>query len=203
MNTRQASFSLRGPSRRLVGYRPGMPLIGADVLRLAALVGVAVATVTDGGVGLALMLLVLGGCMVPRAWALPAWFDALFCTSTIAASWAALLDMYERVGWLDLVVHGLVTGLVGALAALVVHRLPVLSERLSRGARALALGAVAVTTAIALAGLWEVGEWLGHTFLDDQIQVGYTDTVTDLLAGCVGAVAAAALIAVGHRRDEW
>lgn len=203
MNTRQASFPLRDPARRLVGYRPGMPLIGADVLRLVALGGVAVATVTDGVVGLALMMLVLGGCMVPRAWVLPAWFDVLFCTATIAAGWAALLDLYERIDWLDLVVHGLVTGLVGALAALVVHRLPVLSGQLSPGARALALGAVAVTTAVALAGLWEVGEWLGHTFLDSRIQVGYTDTVTDLLAGCVGAAAAAALVAVAHRREEW
>lgn len=179
-----------------------MPLIAPDALRLAALVSVVAATVTDGVVGLALMLMVLGGCMVPRAAGFAAWFDALFCLSLIGAAWAALLDLYERIDWLDLAVHGLVTGLVGAAAALLVDRSGVLHPAAGRRRAASALGIVATTAAIALAALWEIGEWLGHAFVDDRIQVGYTDTVSDLLAGCVGALLAAAVVAVSlHRGD--
>lgn len=185
-----------------LGYPPRMPLIATDALRLLATVSVAVATVTDGFVGFALMFLVLGGCMVPRGWGLPPWFDALFCLSVIGAGWAALLDYYEQIGWLDLVVHGAVTGLIGVLVALVVHRLRVLNPTYSCHQRAAMLAMVAATAAIALAGMWEIGEWLGHTHLDDEIQVGYTDTITDMVAGCVGAAGAALLVAWGHRQDE-
>lgn len=185
-----------------VGYSPRMPLIATDALRLVATGSVVAATVTDGFIGFALMFLVLGGCMVPRGWGLPQWFDGLFCLSLIGAGWAALLDYYERVGWLDLVVHGVVTGLIGVVIALVVHRLGVLNPSCSAPTRAGVLAVVAATAAIALAGLWEIGEWLGHTFLDDAIQVGYTDTITDMAAGCVGALGAAVLVAWGHRQDE-
>lgn len=179
-----------------------MPLIAPDALRLLALGSVVAATVTDGVVGFAVMFLVLGGCMVPRGWGFPGWFDALFCASIIGAAWAALLDYYELIGWLDLAVHGLVTGLIGAAAALVVDRVGVLDPAARRRRAGTTLGVVATTSAIALAALWEIGEWLGHTFLDDSIQVGYTDTVTDLVAGCVGAVVAAAVVAVSMHRGE-
>lgn len=179
-----------------------MPLIAPDALRLVALVSVVAAAFTDGVVGVALMLMVLGGCMVPRAAGFAPWFDAVFCFSLVGAAWAALLDLYERIDWLDLAVHGLVTGLVGAAAALLVDRSRVLDPGAGRRRAATALGVVATTSAIALAALWEIGEWLGHTFVDGRIQVGYDDTVSDLLAGCVGAVLAAGVVAVSlHRGD--
>ncbi|MBE7325214.1 hypothetical protein IEQ44_11165 [Nocardioides sp. Y6] len=179
-----------------------MPLIAPDALRLLAAGSVVAASVTDGWVGFALMLLVLGGCMVPRGWGFPAWFDALFCAALVGAGWAALLDYYERIDWLDLVVHAFVTGLIGAAVAVLVDRVGVLDPSAARRRAATTLGVVATTSAIALAALWEIGEWLGHTFVDDRVQVGYTDTVSDLLAGCVGAVLAAGVVAVSlHRGD--
>lgn len=195
-----ARLPVREPER--LGYPPRMPLIATDALRLVAAGGVVAATLTDGAVGFALMMLVLGGCMVPRGWGLPQWFDALFCASLIGAAWAALLDYYDRIDWLDLAAHGVVTGLIGVVVALVVHRLDVLNPALSARRHAAVLAVVATLAAVACAGLWEIGEWLGHTFVDDQIQVGYADTVTDMVAGCLGALGAAALVAWGHHREE-
>lgn len=163
-----------------------MPLQTSDSLRLLALTSVPVAAVTDGFVGAALMLLVLGGSMVPRAWGLPTWLDLALGVVSLAAAWAALLDAYLHVPRLDLVVHALLTGVL----ALVASYLLLAWRWVPRRTVALVLGAV---TAVALAALWEVGEYLGHTWLDDRIQVGYADTMTDLVAGVLGATVASGL----------
>jgi hypothetical protein len=44
-----------------------------------------------------------------------------------------------------------------------------------------------------------LAEWAGHTFLDDGIDVGYTDTVTDLVVGLFGAALAGTALAVAYR----
>lgn len=172
-----------------------MPLKPSDLLRLLALASVPAAAVTDGFVGAALMLLVLGGSMVPRAWGLPTWLDVALGTVSLAAAWCALLDAYLHVAKLDLAVHALLTGVL----ALVATHLLLAWNWVPRRNPALALGA---TTAVALAALWEVGEYLGHTLLDDRIQVGYPDTMTDLVAGVLGAGAAAAVAACLPHRPE-
>jgi glycosyltransferase involved in cell wall biosynthesis len=40
-----------------------------------------------------------------------------------------------------------------------------------------------------------MGEWFGHTYLDRRIQVGYTDTLSDLAADAVGALMAGLVVA--------
>ena len=52
----------------------------------------------------------------------------------------------------------------------------------------------ATACGMALAVVWEILEWIGHTWIDDSIQVGYNDTVGDLVAGSLGAVVAALLV---------
>lgn len=148
-----------------------------------------------GWIGVAVAFLVVGGCFVPRALGSPDWFDALFCSTAIFAAWAALLDWYVAVSWLDLAVHALLTALVGVLAWQVVDRAGLLVDRNdTRRARVSAV-LVVVTTATTLATLWEVGEWWGHTVLDPDIQIGQRDTMTDLLAGFGGALVAGLLVA--------
>lgn len=182
-----------------------MPLIAPDLLRLATLVSVAVGSVLHGWLGFALFFLVLGGVMVPRALGTRAWLDALFCAVLLFGAWAAQLDWYVTVMGLDLVVHAFATGLIGVLCWQVLVRVGALPDpdHDSGSARAAGmtrprLGAVVVTSALAaaLAGVWEIGEWLGHTFLDPRIQVGYDDTVGDLAAGLLGAVVAGTLVAL-------
>lgn len=178
--------------RQVTAERGPVP---GDVVRVAAAGSVVVGIVTSGGVAGALFFLVLGGALVPRFLRLPPALDLCFGTSLLLAAWAAQLGWYETVPWLDLLVHAVCTGLVAAVGVIVLVR-----------GRMLALGAptgrtrvgLAITTAgigALSAILWEVGEWAGHTFLDDGIDVGYTDTVTDLAVGLLGATLAGITLA--------
>lgn len=175
------------------------PLVPADLLRLAAAVSVAVGLAWSGGVAGALFFLVLGGTMLPRALEVPSVLDAAFCVTLLLAAWAAELDWYVAVPWLDVVVHAGATGLIATLAHLALVRVRALPGPDSGATGRPRLGAAVVVTAlgIALSTVWEFGEWFGHTHLDDRIQVGYTDTVGDLAAGTVGSVLAGVLLARG------
>lgn len=170
-----------------------MPLIPADALRGLAIVSLVVAVPSDGLIGLALMLLVVGGCMLPRALGLPGWLDALTCATFLFAAWAALLDWYVTVDGLDLVVHAIATGLIGLLVWYVADRLGLLAPADGTWRPRAAAAMVTVAGAGTLATVWEIGEWVGYTYLDDRIQVGYDDTITDLIAGMLGGLAAGVL----------
>jgi hypothetical protein len=170
-----------------------------DVIRFAVLLSVVVGAGGFGFVGFALFALVLGGSVVPRALAAPAALDVSFTTTLLVAAWAAELDWYVAVGWLDIVVHAAATGLVAAVAHLALVRLGAATGPDERRVRRPRLGVAVVTTAlgVSLATVWEFLEWFGHTWLDGRIQVGYTDTIGDLAAGSVGALLAGVLLGRG------
>ncbi|WP_185995233.1 hypothetical protein [Nocardioides campestrisoli] len=181
-----------------------MPLIAADLVRVAAAVSLVAGTVSYGWLGFALFSLVLGGVMLPRAIGTPQWLDVLYGGVLLFGAWAAQLDWYVTVPWLDLVVHAVATGLIGVLCWQTLVRVgalpgPALDDDGPAPATVARprLGAVVVTSALAaaLAGLWEIGEWVGHAWIDPRIQVGYDDTVGDLAAGVLGAVIAGLLVA--------
>lgn len=170
-----------------------------DVLRWAALASVVVALVGWGWVGGALLFLVLGGSVVPRALEAPAALDLSYTGLLLFGAWAAQLDLYVHVGWLDVVVHAAATGLIAAMAWLALVRLgalpPMADRRLTRGRLGVALVTLALGTALAV--VWEMCEWFGHSLVDDSIQVGYADTMGDLAAGGVGSAVAGVLLAHG------
>ena len=103
-------------------------LVPGDVVRAAAVVSLVVGTAALGAVAGALFLLVLGGVVVPRALGLPAVLDVAYGTSLLVAAWAAQLGWYDAVPWLDLVVHGVCTGLVAAVAHLALARWGLLAD---------------------------------------------------------------------------
>jgi hypothetical protein len=174
-------------------------LVPGDVVRVAALVSVPIGLVGFGGVAGALFFLVLGGTMIPRALVAPVALDTSYCVLILFAAWAAQLDWYLRVGWLDVVVHAAATGLVAAMVHLLLVRVGALPSVQHEALPRSRLGAAVSTTClgVSLAVLWEFGEWFGHTYLDDRIQVGYTDTVGDLAAGALGALLAGVLLSRG------
>jgi hypothetical protein len=173
-------------------------LVAADAVRVAALASLAVGLPAYGGVAGAVFFLVLGGTMVPRAASAPGALDATYCLTILLAAWAAVLDWYLAVPWLDVVVHAAATGLVAALVQFVLVRAGMASaaETALRFPRT-AVTVLTAATGTALAVVWELGEWFGHTHLDDRIQVGYVDTVGDLAAGMAGAVVAGVLLGSG------
>jgi hypothetical protein len=192
--TGSATTSWTPPRQRSV-------LVAGDALRAAAAVSVLVGLTWSGAVAGALFFLVLGGTMLARALALPTVLDLSFCATVLFGAWAAELDWYVAVPWLDLVVHAGATGLVAAVAHVTLVRAGAVASVDASALRRPRLGGWVVTCAcgIALATLWEMGEWFGHTYLDDRIQVGYADTVGDLAAGTVGSMVAGALLAGGLR----
>jgi hypothetical protein len=165
-------------------------IVPGDVVRVLALVSILVGTWRSGLVATALFLLVLGGCMVPRAIGAPAVLDVAYSGTLLVAAWAAQLDWYVSVGWLDVVVHAAATGLIAVMSLLALRAWSVVGPARSRPESAVlvvGLGAV-------LAVLWELGEWAGNALFDPRIQVGYADTMGDLAAGLAGSVAAAVLV---------
>lgn len=172
-------------------------------VRVLGLLSAAVALLLRGPVDAALLALVLAGLVVPVAAGIGPRLDAAYGLGLLAAAWSGALDLYETVAWLDLVMHLVVTGLVAAVAHVAVARWTgaVADPGTLVGGRARA-GSVAVTAALglALSVLWEVGEYLGHTYLDPSIHVAYRDTVGDLVMGGLGSTAAGVALVLGPRR---
>ena len=175
-----------------------------DVVRVLAGIAIPVGSLLYGLVATALLSLVLLGAVIPRAVGLKGPLDPLVGLVLSAAAWIALLDLYAQLSWLDLAVHLVATAVLTVLAYAVLVFLgalpspgPLLDGLGGRPTRSVMDGLsrprlVAVTTALGalLALLWEVGEWAGTTFVDPAINVGYLDTLGDLVAGGVGALAA-------------
>ena len=163
------------------------------VVRALGVACLLVALVFRGPVDVALFALVLAGLVVPVAAGAPRWLDAAYGIGLIVAAWCGALQLYQAVWWLDVLMHLVVTGLIAAVAHLLVaHRTgAVVDPRDVRGPAA-RVGAVLVTASLglALSVQWEVGEYLGNTYVDPAIYVGYADTIGDLVAGGLGSTVA-------------
>lgn len=156
---------------------------------------------TGEGVAAALFALVLLGLTLLRLLVRPA-LDAATGLVLVAAAWCSLLDLYLRYGRLDLVVHVVATGLGAAATHEALSRAGVLAgpdAPYPRRARAgVAVGVLML--GLTLGMLWEVAEWFGHNHVDSRIQVGYDDTLGDLVAGGIGALVTGVLLARGSAR---
>lgn len=173
------------------------------VVRLLGLASVVVAVVALGPVDAVLLLLVLAGLVVPLTARVDPRLDAAYGVGLLAAGWAGALDLYQRISWLDVVMHLVVTGLVAAVGHLVVARLTgAVVDPVLPAAPRVRVGSVAVTTALGLglSVLWEVGEYLGNTYIDASIHVAYRDTIGDMALGGLGSLAAGLLLVRAGRR---
>jgi hypothetical protein len=174
----------------------------ADLLRVAGLASLAWALLEHEWVEAALVSLVVGGLVLPRVLGVRALLDVVSGAVLLFAAWSAVLDLYVAYDWLDVVVHALACGLL----TVTVHRLFVAAGVLpppgDRTLRRSALGVLAtmLSLGVLLGFVWEVGEWLGHDYLDHRIQVGYDDTMGDLLADGLGALVAGAFVLWSARR---
>jgi hypothetical protein len=173
----------------------------ADVLRVGGVASLGWAVAEGQWVNAALFALVLGGLMLPRMVPTRPGVDLTYGATLLFAAWSAVEDLYVRYDWLDNVVHTVACGLVAA----VVHRLlvtvSVLPPATDHSLRRAGTGVVVTIWALGLAlgTMWEAGEWFGHTYLDQRIQVGYGDTVADLMADCLGALVAGLVVARSAR----
>lgn len=165
-----------------------------DLVRVLAFVSVPAAWWHAGIASGACLFLVSGGVMAIRLLDLRPVADIAAQLVLLVVAWAAVLGTYQAVPWLDAPAH-----LVGtAVATLVVWRGLDLSGHAPDGGRATDAFWLLCLAAL-LSVLWEVGEWLGHHLVSDEIGVGYDDTIVDLVWGTLGGLVVAALPARGRR----
>jgi hypothetical protein len=184
------STALERPSRTGV--------VASDAVRALGVVSIVVAGVQFGSVEVALFALVLLGLVIPRFLRLPSGLDIANGLTLLAAGWFAVVDLYARVGWLDIAAHTVANGVLAVMGVVLLGRLwPEHAEL--RDARARTVVVIVTVAAGALLGvLWEFGEWAGHTLVDGSINVGYDDTLGDLAAGMCGSLAGG--LALARRR---
>jgi hypothetical protein len=177
--------------------RPGVALrVLADLVRLAGLASLVGACLAGQWVNAALFSLVLLGLVLPRILATAPLLDLVYGSVLLFAAWSAVLDFYVRYDWLDVLVHAVACGLTAFVAHRLLVGVGVLPPPASAAVRHPGVGTVVGTTSLGLAlgVLWEMGEYVGHTYLDHRIQVGYGDTMGDLMADGVGALVAALVL---------
>lgn len=162
----------------------------ADAMRVLGLLSGVVALIGWSAVDAAVFGLVLLGLVLPRFLGARPALDAAFALTLLVAGWSAVTDLYLVVRWWDLPVHFALNGLLAAVAYLLLIRLGYVPD--PNAQRVPLAATVVLTVALGLAAgvLWEIGEWAGHTFIDETIFVGYTDSIGDLAIGGAGALAA-------------
>jgi hypothetical protein len=205
MTARTSSATGSTPGHRFRRLRSTWPRTAADVLRVVGAASFGWAVLDSQWVNAALFALVWGGLMLPRipirALAISPAADLVLGVVVLFAAWSAVLDLYLRYEGLDLVVHAVASGLIAVQAHRALTRQSPPGRSLDHSARPARFATMLTVASLgcALGLLWEVGEWVGHTYLDERIQVGYNDTMGDLVADGLGALVAGALLASRSR----
>jgi hypothetical protein len=166
----------------------GVAEVTADGLRAVALVGIIVAGIGWGPIPAASLALVAGGMMVPRLLGIRPSVDIAFGVVALIAVWSSVLDIYITTPWWDLPVHLVTNGLCAALLYILLVRVRVVADAATLPRPMLSTVVVTTALGLALGVFWEIFEWIGHTYLDPEIFVGYTDSIGDLVWGGVGAL---------------
>lgn len=176
--------------RRLMRAPTGPAEVVADALRVLAAICIVVAGIGWGPLEGVSFALVTGAMLLPRLLGVRPAFDIAFGVVTLVAVWFSVLEIYLSVRWSDLPVHFFTNGLWAALGYILLVRIGIVADAATLPRPA--ASAVVMTTALGLSlgVFWEMFEWFGHTFIDREIYVGYTDSIGDLVVGGVGALLA-------------
>lgn len=166
----------------------------ADALRAVGVLGVIVAAIlfdpTDAGI----LAFVLPGLMAPRFLGVRAWPDVVTSTVLLVAAWSNVADLYRTIPWWDLPIHLLCAGVLAAGLHLVLARLRIVPHPRDEGVPAVGTMVVTALFGLAAGAVWEVVEWIGYAYVTDAIVVTYDDTISDLVAGGLGALVAGAVL---------
>ncbi|QCR18406.1 hypothetical protein [Agrococcus sp. SGAir0287] len=165
----------------------------ADVVRVVGAASIVVGAIGWGASAGAVLLLAASAAFVVRMLGLRGGADAAFGAVVLVAAWSGVVDVYRAIAWWDVLVHVACTGVVVAVALLVLGRAGVVAH--PSAAPSLATIVLATLLGLGLGALWEIVEWLGHALVDDAIFVAYDDTIGDLASGGLGALAAGVVAA--------
>lgn len=188
---------------RLLRRPSSLAAVLADVIRAIAPLSVVAAIFALTWVEVAVMMLVFLGVLLSRAAALPAGLDGATCAVLLAAAWFSVADLYAQLAWIDVATHFAVGAVLAALARVMLERWDAAglepSPRRDSVASVVAGALIGAALALALSVVWEFLEWWGHTYIDDTVNVGYLDTLSDVAAGGLGGLLAGAVLAVTSR----
>ncbi|WP_378144513.1 hypothetical protein ACFJGV_13535 [Cnuibacter sp. UC19_7] len=168
--------------------------VAADAVRALGIASVLVAALGFGATDAGIVAFVTPALLVPRFIGVRVGFDLAFCLTLLVAAWSNVLDLYTTVPWWDVPVHLLCTGLLAAMAYLVLERLGMVGGPGARHPRATAVIVTGVS-GLALGAVWEMVEWFGRAVIDPTIFVGYDDTIGDLAVDAVGSLVAGVIVA--------
>ncbi|WZH36696.1 MAG: hypothetical protein PIR02_18415 [Microbacterium enclense] len=160
-----------------------------DAVRAVAIVLVLVSLFTLPFTDFAVLSMSLPAVMLSRMIGLRSGLDLVTCVTVFVAAGSNVLDLYRAwTGW-DLIVHLACTGVLAAVALVLLDDARVIApSKLRRTAIV-----VATISGLALSAVWEMVEWFGYRFITDAIFVTYDDTIGDMMAGGLGALVAGIL----------
>ena len=161
----------------------------ADVVRAVAIVVVIVSLFTLPFTDFAVLSMSLPAVMLSRMIGLRSGLDLVTCVTVFVAAGSNVIDLYRAwTGW-DLVVHLACTGVLAAVALVLLDDARVVEPT---GRRRTSI-VIAMIAGLALSAVWEMVEWFGYRFITDAIFVTYDDTIGDMMAGGAGALIAGVL----------
>lgn len=160
-----------------------------DAVRVVAIVIVIVSLFTLPFTDFAVLSMSLPAVMLSRMIGLRSGLDLITCVTVFVAAGSNVLDLYRAwTGW-DLIVHLACTGVLAAVALVLLDDAGVIA---ATGRRRTPI-VVATISGLALSAVWEMVEWFGYRFITDAIFVTYDDTIGDMIAGGAGALIAGVL----------
>lgn len=168
----------------------------ADVLRALSVAGIPLGWILYSWSAALVFVVVSVVLVVPRIAALPRPVDLAVGVTWLLAGWTNAAGWYVSVDWIDIPIHVVTPGATAAAIYLLLVRVALVPPLQERQVRGPALVVLTFALGAALAVLWEFYEWLRYAGPQGSPVVGYSDTIGDLLNGCIGSVVAGLGLAV-------
>jgi predicted membrane protein DUF2238 len=170
-----------------------------DVLRLTFLIG-AIVLLALGEIGAGIrMALTFALVVLCRVLDPPRPFDLAFCLGMALQAWGNAVTLFATVPWYDKVVHFVLTFAAAPLFYLALVRLdavPDLAQERPRRRRHVGIVVITLALGLAFGALYEVYEYFAVHALGTDLQIGYADTIGDLLYDAAAALAGGLLLVV-------
>ena len=144
--------------------------------------------------------LLLGGAGA-IAWAvrpvlLPRVYDLALVLALTLQAWGEALGLYDSISWFDNVVHFTLPFFAGPTLYIVLARIDLVPDPKdgTETRHYAGIAVVAFALGVALGALWEIFEYASDNSLGSDLQIDNDDTIGDLIADTLGALAGAALL---------
>jgi hypothetical protein len=171
-----------------------------DLLRIAYVAGVPVVAVLRHAYPLNLTVSAVVVVAV-RSLLLPRVYDLALCLAFGLTGWGDAFELYQRIGFYDLIVHSLASLFLAPVIYILLARAEVLVDLKQVSTSHHYIGVFVTTLALGLAvgAVWEMAEFTSDYFFGSNLSKSDRDTVTDLMVDGFGSAVGGALLVVWSR----